>query len=159
MSKRNKPDCSCGRNGYSSRSRSAEVSQDIHRSFSSFLSRLYNSYTIGCPHVRGANPRALASGLSYVQEDKHGILFYTTYISVDLSHDEIFRAKVGKSGIRRNTFTFGRYDRERLLKIETQTAADITGSMSSKGKCNVRWLSVTQNPLSMKLSGSLVMSH
>ena len=49
------------------------------------LSRLYggegspvvymisNSYTIGCPPVRGDNPRALASGLSYVHVDKHGI--------------------------------------------------------------------------------------
>ena len=35
--------------------------------------RLRNSYTMGCPPVRGANPRALASGLSYVQMDKHGI--------------------------------------------------------------------------------------
>ena len=32
-----------------------------------------NSYTIGCPPVRGDNPRALASGLSYVQVDTHGI--------------------------------------------------------------------------------------
>ena len=32
-----------------------------------------NSYTMGCPLVRGDNPRALASGLSYVQIDKHGI--------------------------------------------------------------------------------------
>ena len=32
-----------------------------------------NSYTIGCPTVRGDNPRALASGLSYVQVDKHSI--------------------------------------------------------------------------------------
>ena len=31
------------------------------------------SYTMGCPPVRGDNPRALASGLSYVQVDKHGI--------------------------------------------------------------------------------------
>ena len=53
---------------------------------------------MGCPPVRGDNPRALASGLSYVQMDKHGI-FYTTYISVDLAHREIFRAKVGKGGI------------------------------------------------------------
>ena len=36
-------------------------------------SRLSNSYTMGCPPVRGDNPRALASGLSYVQVDKHGI--------------------------------------------------------------------------------------
>ena len=32
-----------------------------------------NSYTMGCPPVRGDNPRALVSGLSYVQVDKHGI--------------------------------------------------------------------------------------
>ena len=32
-----------------------------------------NSYTMGCPHVRGDNPRAVASGLSYVHVDKHGI--------------------------------------------------------------------------------------
>ena len=32
-----------------------------------------NSYTMGCPPVRGDNPRALASGLSYVQVDKRGI--------------------------------------------------------------------------------------
>ena len=32
-----------------------------------------NSYTMGCPPARGDNPRALASGLSYVQVDKHGI--------------------------------------------------------------------------------------
>ena len=34
---------------------------------------LRNSYTMGCPPVRGDNPRALASGLSYVHVDKHGI--------------------------------------------------------------------------------------
>ena len=34
---------------------------------------LYNSYTMGWSPVRGDNPRALASGLSYVQVDKHGI--------------------------------------------------------------------------------------
>ena len=28
------------------------------------------------------------------------LLFYTTYICVDLAHDEIFRAKVGKGGIK-----------------------------------------------------------
>ena len=37
--------------------------------------------------------------LTYVQVNKHGITFYTTYISVDLAHHEIFRAKVGKGGI------------------------------------------------------------
>ena len=29
-------------------------------------------------------------------------LFYTTYISVDLAHHKIFRAKVGKGGINSN---------------------------------------------------------
>ena len=58
-----------------------------------------NSYAMGCPpvhvHVRVDNPRALVSGLSYVQVDKHGItILYkcTTYISIDLAHHEIFRA-------------------------------------------------------------------
>ena len=38
------------------------------------FTRLYpNIYTMGCPPVRGDNPRALASGLSYIQVDKHGI--------------------------------------------------------------------------------------
>ena len=64
---------------------------------------LCNSYTMACPPVRrGDNPRALVSGLSYVQVDKHGIttnVFYTTYISVDLVHHVIFRAKVGMGGI------------------------------------------------------------
>ena len=32
-----------------------------------------NSYTMSCPPVRGHNPRALASGLSCGQVDKHGI--------------------------------------------------------------------------------------
>ena len=31
---------------------------------------------------------------------------YTTYISVDLAHHEIFRAKVGKGGISTRTCTF-----------------------------------------------------
>ena len=51
---------------------------------------------MGCPPVRGDNPRALASGLSYVQVDKHGT---TTNISVDLAHHEIFYVKDGKVGI------------------------------------------------------------
>ena len=29
-------------------------------------------------------------------------LFYTTYISVDLAHHELFHAKVGKDGIKVN---------------------------------------------------------
>ena len=35
--------------------------------------KLRNGYTMGCPPVRGDNPRALVSGLSYVPVDKHGI--------------------------------------------------------------------------------------
>ena len=42
---------------------------------SPFAEAISNSYTMGCPPVRGDNPRALASELSYVhvQVDKHGI--------------------------------------------------------------------------------------
>ena len=65
-----------------------------HHTFS-YFSSIRNSYTIGCSPVRGDNPRALASGLSYVQVDKYGITIYTTYISVDRAHHEIFRANVG----------------------------------------------------------------
>ena len=54
---------------------------------------------MGSLPVRGDNPRALASGLSYVHVDKHGITIYTTYLSVDLAHHEIVCAKVGKGGI------------------------------------------------------------
>ena len=55
---------------------------------------------MGCLPVRGYNPRGLASGLSYVQVDKHGITILYHYISVDLAHHEIVRAKVGKGGIK-----------------------------------------------------------
>ena len=54
---------------------------------------------MGWPPVRGDNPRALASGLSYVQVDKHNITICTSYISLDLIHLEICRTKVGKGGI------------------------------------------------------------
>ena len=37
------------------------------------LCLLSNSFTMCCPPVRGDNPRALASGSSYVQVGKHGI--------------------------------------------------------------------------------------
>ena len=55
---------------------------------------------MGCPPVRGDNPRALASGLSYVQVDKHGITIFTTCTSVDLANHVMYHAKVGKGGIR-----------------------------------------------------------
>ena len=41
-----------------------------------------NSYTIGCPPVRGDNPRALASGLSYVQVVKKWYNYFIPPISV-----------------------------------------------------------------------------
>ena len=43
---------------------------------------LRNSYTKGCQPVRGDKPRALASGLSYVQVDKHGINYFIPPTSV-----------------------------------------------------------------------------
>ena len=71
-----------------------------------YVALISYSYTMGCPPVRGDNPRALASGLSYVQMDKHGITI-PYHLSVDLAHHEISRAKVGKGGI--NAFTI-QYD-------------------------------------------------
>ena len=54
---------------------------------------------MGCPPVRGDNPRALASGLSYVQADIHGItILYHLYLC-KFAHGELLRAKVGKGGI------------------------------------------------------------
>ena len=45
-----------------------------------FEEEISSCYTMGCPHVRGDNPRALTSGLSYVQVDKHGItVLYQLY--------------------------------------------------------------------------------
>ena len=45
-----------------------------HKCFQSeFNCRLSNSYTMSCPPIRGDNARALASGLPYVQVDKHDI--------------------------------------------------------------------------------------
>ena len=56
---------------------------------------------MGCPPVRGDNPRVLASGSSYIQVGKHGItILHHLRVSVDLAHHKIFRAKVGKGGIR-----------------------------------------------------------
>ena len=57
-----------------------------------------------CPPVRGENPRNLASELSYVQVNNYCITFYTTYISVDLAHYEILRAKFGKKQNRIDCF-------------------------------------------------------
>ena len=57
---------------------------------------LCKNYTMDCPPVRVDNPRALASGLSYAQVGKHGI----TILYHLLTHNEIFRAKVGKSVIK-----------------------------------------------------------
>ena len=55
---------------------------------------------MGCPSVCEDDPQALESGLSYVHWWTNMVLlFYTAYISVDLAHHEIFRAKVGKCGI------------------------------------------------------------
>ena len=59
---------------------------------------------MGCPPVRGDNPRALASGLSFIEVDKHGITILYDLHQCILAHHEIFRAKVGKDGIRMRTY-------------------------------------------------------
>ena len=60
---------------------------------------LSNIYTMGCPPVRGDNPRALASGLSYVHVDKHAMNILYHLHQCYLAQHEIVRAKVGKGGI------------------------------------------------------------
>ena len=47
------------------------------------------SYTMGCPPVRGDSPRALVSGLSYEQVDKHGItiLYHLNECRLSTSRD------------------------------------------------------------------------
>ena len=50
---------------------------------------------MGCPPVREDNPRAL-DYLTYRWQPMVKLLFYTTYISVDLAQPVLFRAKVGK---------------------------------------------------------------
>ena len=87
------------------------------------LVKISNSYTMGCPPVRGDN-RALASGLPYVQVNKHGTtilqLFYTIYISVDHAHHEIVRATVSKGGKRKVTEESGHInlrDGQQLNKV------------------------------------------
>ena len=58
---------------------------------------------MGCPPVRGDNPRALASGLSYVQVDKHGITisYHLHQCRPCTSRDTyVFGAEVGKGGIK-----------------------------------------------------------
>ena len=44
------------------------------------------SYTIGCPPVRGDNPRALASGLSNVQMDNPWYNYFIPLTSVKTLH-------------------------------------------------------------------------
>ena len=57
------------------------------------------SYDMGCPPVRGDNPRAFASGLSYVQVDKHGItVLYQLHQCIPCTSRDI-RKKVAKGGI------------------------------------------------------------
>ena len=53
--------------------KSKDTFSELNSTLEVVLERTRNSYTMGCPSVRGDNPRALASGLSYVQVDKHGL--------------------------------------------------------------------------------------
>ena len=50
-------------------------------------------------HVRGDDQRALASGLFYVQVDKHGLTILYHLHQCRLAHHEMFHAKAGKGGI------------------------------------------------------------
>ena len=55
---------------------------------------------MGCPPVRVDNPRALASGLSYVQVDKHGITNLYHLHQCKSCTSRVVHAKVGKGGIK-----------------------------------------------------------
>ena len=54
---------------------------------------------MGYPPVRGDNPRALASGLSYVQADKHGITILDHLHQCRPCTSRDIHSKVGKVGI------------------------------------------------------------
>ena len=49
------------------------VDMQYHKSNCQAAYQGVNIDTMGCPPVRGDNPRALASGLSFIQMDNHGI--------------------------------------------------------------------------------------
>ena len=53
-----------------------------------------------CPHVREIIPSLKLVDYLYVHAEKPW--YNITYISVDLAYYEIFRAKVGKGGIKSN---------------------------------------------------------
>ena len=55
---------------------------------------------MACSPVCGDNPRALASGLSYVQVDKHGITFLHHLHQCRPCTSSNIHAKVGKGGIK-----------------------------------------------------------
>ena len=61
---------------------------------------------MGCSPVRGDNPQALASGLSYVQVDKHGItiLYHLHQCRPCTSRDSL--AKVGQGGISQDALLY-----------------------------------------------------
>ena len=63
------------------------------------------SYAMVCPPVRGYNPRAFASGLSPVQEDKPLYNYFIPPLSVQtlfgIKYFEIKFAISGKSGVRK----------------------------------------------------------
>ena len=57
-----------------------KADKSFWRLYNSFRHCTCNTNTMGCPPVRGDNPRALASGLSYVQVYKYGItILYHLY--------------------------------------------------------------------------------
>ena len=76
---------------------------------------LSNSYTMGCPPVRVDNPRALASGLSYIQVDKHGITILYHLHQCRSRHQELFNAKVGKGRIIYDVLLLVRFNENWLM--------------------------------------------
>ena len=62
--------------------------------------KLCNSYTMACPPACGDNSRALASGLSYVQVDKHGITILCHLHQCRSGTLRDIRAQLGKGGMK-----------------------------------------------------------
>ena len=62
----------CGwTDGWTDRLSSGKSGKSVH--IFDALSQISNSYTMGCPPLHGDYPRALASGLSYLQVDNYFI--------------------------------------------------------------------------------------
>ena len=83
---------------------------------------------MGCPPVRGDNPQALASGLSHVQVDKHGIII--SY-NLHLCRSCTFCADVGNGGIKR----FSQLKNSKIEQPQSHHVTTFKGAMMLTTVC------------------------